>query len=82
LICINVVVVIAGSFTEIAIKYAFVLKVFENISIGIFTVEYILRLWTARYKYPNVKYPYVRFIFSFMAIIDLMAILPFYIPFH
>jgi len=63
---------------------------FQNVSSGIeifsiiiFTIEYIVRLWTADLKYTEcgaVK-ARIRHIFSFMAIIDLLAILPFYLPF-
>lgn len=63
---------------------------FQNVSSGIeifsiiiFTIEYIMRLWTADLKYTEcgaVK-ARIRHIFSFMAIIDLLAILPFYLPF-
>lgn len=44
---------------------------FEVFTIGVFTVEYFLRIWAA----PNR----LRFIFSFFGLIDLAAILPFYI---
>ena len=45
--------------------------VLEAVSVGIFTVEYILRLAVARRR--------ARFFFSFYGLIDLAAILPFYI---
>jgi voltage-gated potassium channel len=32
-------------------------------------------------KFPNSRAPYISFIFSFAALIDLFAILPFYLPF-
>lgn len=56
---------------------------FEIISVGIFTVEYLLRVWTAPYLYPHLSAAKarIRYIFSFMALIDLVAILPMYIPF-
>ena len=47
----------------------------------VFTIEYILRIWTADLLYPNEKHPRLKYIFSFMAIIDLCAILPFFVPF-
>ena len=31
--------------------------------------------------YPEAKHPRLKYIFSFMAIVDLLAILPFYLPF-
>lgn len=50
-----------------------ILKGFEYLSITIFTIEYILRLWVADKK--------LKFIFSFYGLIDLLAILPFYLSF-
>jgi voltage-gated potassium channel len=81
LIFLNVVAVIAGSYENVAIKYSIQLKILENVSVAIFTIEYLLRFWTAKNKFPEAKFPYIRFIFSFLAVVDLLAILPFYIPF-
>lgn len=50
-----------------------ILKNFELISIIIFTTEYILRLLVADRK--------LKFIFSFYGLIDVLAILPFYLSF-
>ncbi len=47
-----------------------ILRVIEIITVGIFTVEYILRLIVADRK--------LGFIFSFYGLVDLIAILPFY----
>ncbi len=49
------------------------LAVFEIVSVVIFTVEYLARLIAAQNK--------VRFITSFFGVIDLLAILPFYLSF-
>lgn len=81
LIIFNVIAVTAASFNTFATAHAVLLHQFEVISIIIFTVEYMLRVWTAEYKFPNSKIPYIQFIFSAGAIIDLAAILPFYLPF-
>tara|TARA_Y100000590_G_C15435890_1_gene906992 strand:+ start:138 stop:845 length:708 start_codon:yes stop_codon:yes gene_type:complete len=43
----------------------------EIITVAIFTCEYVLRLW--------VKEKKLKFIFSFFGLIDLLAILPFYL---
>ncbi|WP_254795906.1 ion transporter [Moritella viscosa] len=48
-----------------------ILRVFEIVSVLIFTIEYILRLIFADDRF--------KFIFSFFGIIDLLAILPFYL---
>jgi len=47
------------------------LRVIETITVLVFTVEYLLRIYVASNK--------LHFIFSFLGIIDLMAILPFYL---
>lgn len=82
LITLNVASVFIESFSlpENISKY---LKYFEMFSIIIFTLEYALRVWTAPCLYPQ-KTSFkarIKYIFSFMALIDLLAILPFYIPF-
>lgn len=82
LIVINVILVILDTFA-LPLWVQNISNVIEFISVIIFTIEYLLRLWTATYLYP-VKTPFkarLKYICSFMAIIDLLAILPFYIPF-
>jgi voltage-gated potassium channel len=64
-------------------NWAPVSNIIEYITIGVFTIEYILRLWTAPIIYPQ-KTPLkarLRYLVTPLAIIDLLAILPFYIPF-
>lgn len=82
LIIVNVIMVIAETFAlpgfiSNAMYYI------ELISVIIFTLEYIARVWTADCLYGNIS-PWksrLKYMFSFMALIDLLAILPFYIPF-
>ncbi|GAA4269455.1 ion transporter [Hyunsoonleella aestuarii] len=50
-----------------------VLKVIEWFSVIVFSIEYILRIYVADSK--------PKFVFSFFGIIDLLAILPFYLSF-
>lgn len=80
LIVLSVVSVIISSYSNLSKELLLILRVFEIVSVIIFTIEYVLRLWTCKYLYPNSKIPILRYIFSFMAIIDLAAILPFYLP--
>lgn len=81
LIALSIVSIVLESFQDIASRYAVAFRVFEYISVAVFTMEYLLRIWTADYLYPEAKYPRLRYIRSFMAIIDLLAILPFFVPF-
>jgi voltage-gated potassium channel len=80
LILLNAVAVVVESFNNKPAPLTQTLHLFEYFSIIIFTVEYILRIWTAKYKYPTSKFPRLKYIFSFMGIVDLLAILPFYLP--
>ncbi|PWJ77988.1 UNVERIFIED_CONTAM: voltage-gated potassium channel [Murimonas intestini] len=49
----------------------------DKVTVSIFIIDYLLRLITADYKYSRKKvFSFIRYPFSFMAIIDLIAILP------
>ena len=83
IILLNVVAVILESIVEIYDAFKNVFYIFELFSIGIFSVEYILRVYTADSIYPvqNRFKSSLKYIFSAMGLIDLLAILPFYLPF-
>lgn len=82
LICGNVLSVFVETF-KISNEMRSILFYIELFSIIIFSVEFILRVWTADFLYENMPLVQskIKYIFSFMALIDLFAILPFYIPF-
>ena len=52
----------------------------EDITIGVFLIEYALRLWTADLRYPNLPKgkAVLAFITSWDGIIELLTILPFF----
>jgi len=82
LISLNVFSVILESFSTLKLRYQDLFTSFEFISVVVFTIEYLLRIWTSDLKYPrkNRFISILAFMFSGMAIIDLLSILPFYIP--
>ena len=82
LILLNVIAIILDSFQQVALKYGDFLLTFEAISVAIFTVEYLLRIYTAKLKHPEKSEvgAIIKFMTSTLGIIDLLAILPFYIP--
>lgn len=82
LILLNVVAIILESFKELRLKYHEYFFWFEVFSVMIFTVEYFLRIWNAyiENKQKNKFRSVIKYIFSILAIIDLIAILPFYLP--
>lgn len=82
LIVLNVIAIVLESFEEIKHTYGFILEWFELFSIVAFTVEYLLRILTSDLKYPNKSKAgaIVLFVFSPLALVDLFAILPAYLP--
>ena len=81
LIALSIISIILESFASIYDRFHSIFQVFELITIVVFTIEYLLRIWTADLLYPESKHPHLKYIFSAMALIDLLAILPFYLPF-
>lgn len=80
LILINVVLIIADTFElpPLAVKVG---GIVETVSVVIFTIEYLLRLWVADLSYPGLP-PFrarLRYIRSFAAVIDLVSLLPSFI---
>jgi len=63
-------------------KVARILANYEMLSTYVFTIEYLLRIWTANLLYPELSSwkARLRYVHSSMAVIDLLAILPFYLP--
>lgn len=70
-IVLSVIAVMLDSVHAIAIHYQSILKWLEWVFTGLFTVEYILRLYSAREAR--------RYATSFFGIVDLLAILPSYL---
>ncbi len=81
LILTNLFIAIFETFDASA-PYLTVLSRIEWVTVIGFTVEYILRVWTAEYLYTTVsrqKAPF-RYIFSLNGIVDLFSFLPYYLP--
>lgn len=81
LIALSVLSIVLESFESLAQRYTVAFTMFEAFSVLVFTVEYALRIWTADLLFPESRRPRLRYICSFMAIVDLVAILPFFLPF-
>jgi voltage-gated potassium channel len=82
LIIINVIFVLIGTLQNQPQALSVTSSVVEIVSVVAFTIEYLLRFWTADLRYPGSR-PSVarlRYVRSGMAIIDLLSILPFYLP--
>lgn len=64
----------------ISLQYTSIFRGMEAVTVVIFRIEYILRIWTAEYLYPDQKgiKAVLRFLLSFDGIVDLCTILPFF----
>jgi voltage-gated potassium channel len=81
LIILNIAVIIIESFEGIYSAHMQFFRQFEIFSVAVFSVEYLMRLWSADLVHRcGAVRSRVAFVLSPMAIIDLLAILPFYLP--
>jgi voltage-gated potassium channel len=82
LIVLNVLSVIFETVDSFYSQYSDLLWAFEVFSVAIFSIEYLARLWVCnngdRYQGP-VK-GRIRYMLSPLAIVDFLAIVPFYLP--
>lgn len=79
----NVVALIIETVRSYHDEYGDVFLQIELVSLLIFSVEYILRVWviTEEEKYHHPIIGRIKYMISFSAIIDLLAIIPFYLTF-
>ncbi len=81
LILLNVTAVILESVASVQSAYGDFLRWFEIASVAVFTIEYVLRLWsvTADPQYAEPLRGRLRFAVKPLPLIDLLAILPYYL---
>ncbi len=83
LIVLNIFAVILESVPTLSMAHGPVFHAFDLFSVGVFTIEYVLRVWTAvelddaRFKHP--LWGRLRYMATPLAIVDLLAVLPFFL---
>ncbi|MBD5506380.1 MAG: ion transporter [Lachnospiraceae bacterium] len=78
-ILVNLAILFMETFEQLN-QYTSIFRGIEAVTVLIFCIEYILRIWTAEYLYPDQKgiKAVLRFLLSFDGIVDLCTILPFF----
>lgn len=73
----NIIVTFLETFDQL-FSFSGLFKIVEIVTVFVFCVEYILRIWTANYLYQEVTAGHARFKFliSFDGIVDLLTIIP------
>lgn len=82
MIVINLVASIMYTYEDIRERYGFFLLLIEGITVLFFAIDYVLRLWTARFLYPDLEEGHAikGYVLSFTGIVDLLSFLPYYLP--
>ena len=84
LIILNLVAVCLETVGSLYTQYKAVFSIIEFVSVTIFSIEYVLRIWScaasSEGKHSGASAKRIAYIFSFTGIIDLLAILPSIIP--
>ena len=84
LVILNLVAVTLESVPELEIKFKDIFYYFEVVSVVVFTIEYLARIWSAPARRPIEKenhaaYSRWSYMRSFYGIIDFVSIMPFYL---
>ena len=81
MIFLNLFVTLFATF-DVSKDFKTAVDVIEWGTVIIFTIEYLLRFWTAEYLFPDRSFwgAKLGFVVSFFGLIDLLSILPTYLP--
>lgn len=83
IIVINLVVSILYTYENVREQYGKVLIIVEGVTVAFFAIDYIFRLFTARFLFPKYKEMHAirKYLISFNGIVDLLSFLPYCLPF-
>lgn len=77
IIALNILVLILETF-NLPADFLKILHIIEMVTVALFGIEYLLRIWTAEFLYPEVSRgkAILKFLLSYDGIVDLLTILP------
>lgn len=81
-IVLNLVVCIMYTFSSMEEKYGDTLLAIEEATVAFFCIDYILRICTAKFLYPEETEGRAirKYLFSFVGMIDMLSVVPYYLP--
>lgn len=79
LILANIVAIILSTIPDLDMRYREAFRDFELFSVAVFSVEYLLRLWSCVDGVDGREQGRLQWVLSPLGLIDLVSILPFYI---
>ena len=81
-IVINIIASVMYTYDHLRLEYGKALIIIEQVTVAFFAIDYILRVFTAKFLYAKEKESKAifKYIFSFNGIIDLLSFMPYYLP--
>lgn len=81
-IILNLTVSIMLTYENIRARHQELLLIIERVTVVIFCIDYLLRIWTAKYQHPEVSQGKAirKYMCSFTGIVDLLSFFPYFLP--
>ena len=81
LIFLNTIAIVLNTIPDLSETYHHLFRDFEYFSVAVFSIEYLMRLWSCveRRGHRHPIWGRLEFLFSFWGIVDLLAIAPFFL---
>ncbi len=81
-IILNLIVSVMYTFEGLRTEYGFWIVLIEKITVAFFGMDYLLRIWTAKYLYPKESEVRAigKYVLSFTGLVDMLSVVPYYLP--
>jgi voltage-gated potassium channel len=78
---VNLLAAFLNTFDYLATSYRPIFANIEAVTVAFFAIDYVLRMYTAKYLYPSKSESEAlfRYFISFAGVIDLLSFLPYYL---
>ena len=82
-IVLNVVVSVLSTYSAIQARWSKALVIIEGVTVVFFALDYVFRIITARFLYPQKKESkaIIKYMTSFNGLVDLLSFVPYFLPF-